>query len=861
MKFWTKSLMSRLVVYFLLLSVITVFSVGAIAFAQARASIENLVFERLEVTATLKEEALDLWLKNQLDATLSLAELPGILAQARVLLAAEESGRASAEAYGQLREYMASALAGRPDLQEVFVLTPVGGKIVFSTDRDREGEYRVRDRYFIKGKKGTYIQNVYPSSATGRPAMTVATPLGDGKGNTVGVLAAHLNLQKMDQIVFDDTGLGNSGETYLVDNLRTFVSAEQFGRDGFPRGLHSPGIDWAIADRKNGRGIYRNYAGIPVLGVYRWLPEEELALLVEMHRSEALAPARKLAWIIFAVGFSCSALLTLGVYLLARQISRPILVVARVATQVADGDLTPVAPVMTQDEVGTLAIAFNRMTAQLRHLYAGMQEKVAQLESIEIELHESLEQLQLEKQTVEFQKSQLGIANREITLLNDRLRTENFDLARELQVSTERLRQFLEVMPLAVVVTDAGGTIDYTNRAAQILFGPGAVPEAGDDETAIIYPSYVAGTDRPYPGEELPLFRALRGENVVLDDIEVRRPDGTIPLEARATPIYNSSGDISFAIATFQDIRDRKKAEAERQSFIEEMFEVNCDLELALDEQEKLTDAAGRFVPNQFLSFLGYESIVEVQSGHAVQQEMSILFSDIRNFTHFSEKMSLADNFRFINAYLSRMEPAITANYGFIDKYIGDAIMALFGGKADDAVRAGIAMLEALRDYNETRHRPGRPPIEIGIGINSGEMMLGIVGGQDRIDTTVISDAVNLASRLEELTKKYRVPLLVSQQTFLRLQNPEEYSFRIIDKVAIKGRSEMVSVFEIFDADPPEIRRAKLATKTQFERALALYNMDEFKAAARLLEGCLSENENDAVAQIYWKRVVDRMLS
>jgi len=146
-------------------------------------------------------------------------------------------------------------------------------------------------------------------------------------------------------------------------------------------------------------------------------------------------------------------------------------------------------------------------------------------------------------------------------------------------------------------------------------------------------------------------------------------------------------------------------------------------------------------------------------------------------------------------------------------------------------------------------------------GINSGEMMLGIVGGRDRIDTTVISDAVNLASRLEELTKKYRVPLLVSQQTFLRLQNPEEYSFRIIDKVAVKGKSEMVSVFEIFDADPPETRRAKLATKTQFERALALYNMDEFKAAARLLERCLSENENDAVAQIYWKRVVDRMLS
>ena len=162
---------------------------------------------------------------------------------------------------------------------------------------------------------------------------------------------------------------------------------------------------------------------------------------------------------------------------------------------------------------------------------------------------------------------------------------------------------------------------------------------------------------------------------------------------------------------------------------------------------------------------------------------MSILFSDIRSFTQMSEQMTPEDNFKFINAYLSRMEPAITENRGFIDKYIGDAIMALFGGSADDAVKAGISMLQRLTEYNLTRQRPERPPISIGIGINTGDLMLGIVGGQHRMDSTVISDAVNLGSRLEELSKRYGIPLLISEHTFLRLEDPNVYCFRVIDKV------------------------------------------------------------------------------
>ncbi len=267
-----------------------------------------------------------------------------------------------------------------------------------------------------------------------------------------------------------------------------------------------------------------------------------------------------------------------------------------------------------------------------------------------------------------------------------------------------------------------------------------------------------------------------------------------------------------------------------------------------------LNIAYGRFVPHKFLQLLNKESIVDVSLGENVQQEMSILFSDIRDFTSLSEMMNPEDNFKFINAYLSRMESAIVENNGFIDKYIGDAIMALFSGNADDAVKAGITMLHRLSDYNQHRANSGDVPIKIGIGINTGSLMLGTVGGKNRMDGTVISDAVNLASRLESLTKSYGLSLLISQQTFLGLHDPNEYSIRFIEKVKVKGKSKAVTVFEVFDGDEPKIKEVKLATKTIFEEGLLLYQQHLMREAAQRFEEVLRINPMDTVAQIYLAR-------
>lgn len=422
------------------------------------------------------------------------------------------------------------------------------------------------------------------------------------------------------------------------------------------------------------------------------------------------------------------------------------------------------------------------------------------------------------------------------------------------RASQRRLIQFLEAMPVGVAVLDTKGQLCYANRVAQKLFGKNIIPHITPERLSETYQLYIAGTDILYPPEKSPILRALQGETSTADDIEIHLPEKIIPIESTATPIYDENGNIAYAIAAFHDITERKKAEEERTKFIDKISQINCDLENALEAEFKITDAYGRFVPHEFLYFLGYESIVDVKLGDCLQLEMSILFSDIRDFTSLSEMMTPEDNFKFINAYLSRMEPAITEHQGFIDKYIGDAIMALFSGEADNAVKAGIAMLKRLAEYNTTRGRPGRPIINIGIGINTGLMMLGTVGGQNRMNSTVISDAVNLASRIEGLTKDYGVSLLISHNTYLALNNVNDYAIRLIDRVKVKGKLEMVTVYEVFDADLPEVKEAKLKTKTIFEQAILLYNQKDFQKAAQLFEECLRQLPEDKVAHIYLER-------
>ncbi len=447
----------------------------------------------------------------------------------------------------------------------------------------------------------------------------------------------------------------------------------------------------------------------------------------------------------------------------------------------------------------------------------------------------------------EKQNAQLQRMNREL----ERLNRQQAQLIAQLHENEHRLTQFLEAMPVGVSVLDAAGKPFYVNQRAQELFGKGVLPSVGIEQWSEVYQVYRAGTNQLYPYEELPSMRALQGESSTADDLEINRGNRVIPVEVWAKPIYDQEGKVVYALQALQDISQRKKAEAERQELMAGLFEAICDLEVAVDAQSELAKAAKRFVPHEFISLLGRESIVSVQLGDQVEKEMSVLFADIRSFTTLSETMTPEDSFKFINAFLSRMEPAITQNNGFIDKYIGDAIMALFGNGADDALKAGVAMLKTLREYNKTRDRPKRKPIQIGIGVSTGYLMLGAVGGKNRIDSTAISDTVNLASRVEKLTKHYCVPFLISDHTYSQLQNPDCYAMRSIDKVQVKGKSKSVTIYEVFEADEVVLKEGKLATKEVFEQACSMYQQKYFEQAKLLFQECLRQNPDDIVARFY----------
>jgi len=287
--------------------------------------------------------------------------------------------------------------------------------------------------------------------------------------------------------------------------------------------------------------------------------------------------------------------------------------------------------------------------------------------------------------------------------------------------------------------------------------------------------------------------------------------------------------------------------------------EMITNLKRSYKQLEQHNKANERFVPREFLKLLNKKNLINVQLGEYVQQEMTILFSDIRDFTTFSEKMTPEDNFKFINSYLGQMEAIISQHKGFIDKYIGDGIMALFLN-ADDAVKAAIAMSKQLTLYNQTRGRPGRPIIKIGIGINTGSLMLGTIGSQNRMDTTVISDAVNLASRIEDLTKIYGATLLISEPTCHKLADPSQYQVRVIDTTKVKGKAIEVTIYEVFDADPPESITLKNQTLPTFKEGFVLYHCEHFNDARPFFEQVLQVNSNDKTAQIYLERC-DKILS
>lgn len=285
--------------------------------------------------------------------------------------------------------------------------------------------------------------------------------------------------------------------------------------------------------------------------------------------------------------------------------------------------------------------------------------------------------------------------------------------------------------------------------------------------------------------------------------------------------------------------------------------ELSDEIRQQNDRLVSLTDSYSRFVPFQFLDLLDRSSIEEIDAGDNVSLEMSVLFADIRDFTTLSEALGPAGTFASLNEFMVALEPVIGGEQGFVNQYLGDAIMALFPGKADAALRCAATMLTESRALNARRSGSGELGIRFGLGISSGPLMLGAIGGGRRLDSNVVGDTANLASRVESLTRLYGVSALFTEFTRARLEHQENFCFRELDRVRVKGRTAAVTINELYDCDTEPIRVQKHGSRERFGEGLALYRAGDFKGACAAFEACAEDAPDDNATALYVRRCAD----
>jgi class 3 adenylate cyclase len=268
------------------------------------------------------------------------------------------------------------------------------------------------------------------------------------------------------------------------------------------------------------------------------------------------------------------------------------------------------------------------------------------------------------------------------------------------------------------------------------------------------------------------------------------------------------------------------------------------------------------FVPVQFFEMISPKGRDRTQLGDAVCRSVTVLFSDIRDFSTMSESMAVSELMEFLNAYLAFAMPPIQENGGFVDKFIGDSIMALFSQDGTQqcisAVNCAISMmyhLDGLQDNGFTQ-------VNTGIGINTGRMIIGLVGVETRMEPTVLGDAVNLASRLESLCKVYDSRVIISEYTRERMgRSVELYTMRELDLVAVKGKKLACKIYEILEAERKEPHKGKrmLLKDGLWDRALASFRKGDFQQALALFDQCQTVYPQDRATKLYIQRCTDAM--
>jgi adenylate cyclase len=245
------------------------------------------------------------------------------------------------------------------------------------------------------------------------------------------------------------------------------------------------------------------------------------------------------------------------------------------------------------------------------------------------------------------------------------------------------------------------------------------------------------------------------------------------------------------------------------------------------------------------------------------RKELTVFFSDVRGFTTISESLTPEALCDFMNEYFTPMTSIILRSKGVLDKYIGDAIMAFWGAplqvddQADIAVESSVKMLYALDELIKRFKEKGYPPIDIGIGLNTGQMSVGNMGSHERFTYTVMGDAVNLGSRLEGLTKDYGIKIMASEFTIARLKRPLDHFYRDLDDIKVKGKNEPVKVFDVMRPDLIPSKEKLRTLIAEFEQGRKAYREQDLENAEKHFLACLALRPDDGPSHVYIKRLAE----
>lgn len=301
------------------------------------------------------------------------------------------------------------------------------------------------------------------------------------------------------------------------------------------------------------------------------------------------------------------------------------------------------------------------------------------------------------------------------------------------------------------------------------------------------------------------------------------------------------------------DTRDRNELKILEESF-------NRMVHSLIEEKKTILQMSStfeKFIPKQFLSRIAEKGIGTIKLGSMDSERLSILYAQIQSFDDISDRLDADKQYRFLNAYLAAMEVPIEKHGGFIFQLSKTAIMALFtlndhSIEALSAVYAAIDMQKAIRAFNEDQQSDDSPSISIGIGIHSGDVILGTLGNETRLESTVIGESIESAIRLSDLTGHYDSQILISHNTFSLLESFDAFQWRELDAIHLRHEADTVRIFEVFDADPAfEIKQQILDT---FHQGLDDFHKRKWESAEKHFEKCLKTYPVDVVSQIYIKR-------